>query len=44
MPRDGNKKGSSEAPAGETMIVGLDLFFTLCSVYATFLFIKWLFS
>lgn len=43
MPKEGGK-GRADAPAGQTIVVGFDLFFTLASMYATFLLIKWLLS
>lgn len=42
MPKEGSSKGRADTSTGQTVIVGADLFFTLASFYATFLFIKWL--
>ena len=44
MPKEGSGKGRAETSQGQTFVAGADLFFTLATFYATFLFIKWLFS
>ena len=41
MPKDGSK-GRAETSSAPAVMYGGELFFTLCSFYATFLFIKWL--